>query len=195
MAQIFYLISGSAGQTPTGSIMQPFRGLAAVSTTTGCSGSDLFLQATNTSYTTLMVWMSQPLSACTLSGSATMSIWGAESNTNLNASCGFRLWHKSASVSGSGAETALMTTVASSSSEFSGTQQKIMSASFTTTTFARDDRLVVRIYATGIAGAAMGGASGRTCTLSYNSPTAGINGDTYIQFSQNVPLKKKVITT
>jgi len=62
-------------------------------------------------------------------------------------------------------------------------------ASLTTRAFQTGDRVVLRLYAnTGSFGSMTAG----TITINYNGATAGASGEAFLEFSQNVPLKKKV---
>lgn len=199
MAKEFYFLTGSAGHTSSatypGAPLSTFRqaigslgGTGSVNTP-GLTNLQIVNGAVVSGLAT-MSWFSPPLQAFTLSGSVTGSVWGFEAAASNNATVGFRLWHKSGSLQGTGSETA-MTAFFSSSTEWNGTTpaSRAGSASLTTTVFRAGDRIVCRIYATGLPGAAVGGGS---TTIYYGNSAAGVSGDSYLLFSQDIPIKKKI---
>lgn len=148
----------------------------------------------NTAGGTPLCWLTPPSSGggFTLSGSVTMSVWGYEANPNNNATFGFRLWHKSASLQGTGSETAMMASIVSSSVEINPNTSTltVVTASISNTIFNRDDRIVLRLYTTGFLGAAMGTG---TTTMYYGGTATGVSGESYLQFSQDFPVKQKAV--
>lgn len=198
MAREFYLMSGSAGHTSStatpGLPMAAFRPAlntrVGTSSITLVSGNTTGIQATNTAGSTPISWFSPPVqSSFTLSGSVTMSVWGFEAANNNNASVGFRIWHKSASFSGSGVETAIMSTISRSAVEFAANtpNARFITSPIPNTPFQQGDRIVVRLYAINIGTMGTG-----TATLLYGSPTSGSSGDSLLRTAQDIPLKKKI---
>lgn len=194
MSNYFYLISGSAGETgsltsPT-FIMTTYRANYPGTSSTN-QNSVASNQITNTAGGTILSWVSPPCKAFTLSGSATMSIWGYEQNVINNASVGFRLWHKSSSLQGTGSETAMMTSIVSGSelgATVSNNAVISINSAITDTVFKKNDRIILRLYSTGINGAAAGNG---TTTMFYGGTTSGSSGDAVLTFSQDVKLKNK----
>lgn len=197
MAREFYLRSGSAGHTSStatpGLPMAPFRPDASfrvgTSSITLVSGNTAGIQATNTAGSTPISWISPAIaSSFTLSGSVTMSMWGNQAAAANNSSVGFRVWHKSASFSGSGAETPIMTAISRSAAEFGTTPAlRTVVSNITNTAFQPGDRMVLRLYA--INAGTMGTG---TQTLYYGAAASGSVGDGVLRTSQDIPLKKKI---
>lgn len=202
MANVFYLQSGSAGTSS--SLTTPLLIMAASdhcasltpatsSTTTNFNGNNI--QITNTRGGTVLTWISPPIgSAFTYSGSVTCSIWGNESATGVNIGPAFRIWHKSGSASfnGSGAETAMMTVISSSATEFGTTPSSLVIRSLVTPNraFQKEDRILLRLY---LNTGSFGSMTSGTGSIYYGGPTDGVNGDSFLQFSQDIPLKQKVV--
>lgn len=202
MAKFFYMISGSAGVTSSAAsptlIMHPaVRPVGFVGTASATQpGTAVATIMANTAGGTPLSWLTPPSAGgpFTFSGSATMSLWGIEAAANNNATFGFRLWHKSGSLQGTGSETAMMTTVVSSSVElgFNSVNLTVVTASISNTVFNKNDRIVLRVYTTGVAGVAMGSG---TTTMYYGGTAAGVSGESYLQFSQDFPVKQKMIVS
>lgn len=203
MSRDFYFHSGAAGHTSSdgtapGYILQTFR----QDTRTGTSSIAIVTGQLSTQSVAFpaipLSFISQPiLGTFTLSGSVTCSMWGLEDNLNRNASFGFRLWHKSGSLQGTGSETAMMGTIVSGAvagDEWGTTPtRKFFTASLTNTIFRTGDRFVLRLYATGFGAAGTFGATSATgVTLYYGQTASGSAGDSILQFGQDIPIKKKI---
>lgn len=203
MAREFYFHSGSAGHTSSdatapGYILQSFRQDIRTGTSSiGIVINQLSTQSISVQGTPLS-FISQPIiGTFTLSGSVTCSMWGSEDNLNRNASFGFRLWHKSGSLQGTGSETSMMATIVSGAvtTDEWGTavSRRAFTASLTNTIFRTGDRFVLRVYATGFgAGGTFGATSATGVTLYYGQTVSGSAGDSILQFGQDIPLKKKI---
>lgn len=201
MAQFFYLQSGSAGMSSSNSpgvLIMTNNGraptLAGGTASVNLVANTNNIPATNTAGGAPIVWVSPPVAhAFTLSGSVTCSIWGLESNSNDNTTMAFRLFHKSGSASfnGQGAETNMMTQISRSNVEFGTTPASRTAQSLiTNTAFRKDDRILLRLYVnTGSFGAMTAG----TTTFFYGGQTSGVNGDSFLRFSQDIPIKTKIV--
>lgn len=125
----------------------------------------------------LREWISEPLAAdVTISGTVTFNLWGLESS--MSANVGFqvvveRLDHLGAVIS---------TVVDSERGVELGTATSVhnWTAAPTSTSFQKGDRLRVRVAGNDVGTM----ASGFTFTFDYDSPTAGVTGDSYVSFTE-----------
>ncbi len=150
------------------------------SAVTNTSGGPATLQWTRTAGGTLLKWISAPLaSAVTISGSVTFNTWARESSNNANAAVSASVHRYTSS------EQAAFITVSDANELGTSISQRTFTASgYTPTAFAAGDRIVVKWWITDPAGKTMRG--GRAVTADYDGATAGVDGDTYVQFAQTL---------
>ena len=151
----------------------------ATSVTNSVNGPTSGVQLTKTAGGAALVWISPPLAtAATISGTVTMNAYAAESQSACN--CGMQVTVRKYSGGAEGATllnsergTELGTTIALQN----------WTATPTSTSFAVGDRIVVRWWIND-AGGNMG--SNKTVTTDYDGKTAGADGDTWVQFNENL---------
>lgn len=205
MASVFYLVSGSAGFSssltlPIQTMLTDRAPIAGGTSSTDLGAGGLNnLIATITSGSRPLAWVTPPVAyTFTLSGSVTCSVWGLESNNNDNTTMAFRIWHKSGSASlndASGAETNMMTAISASATEFATTTAaRFAQSAITNTVFNKGDRILLRLYVNSGSGATFGAMTAGTTTFLYGGTISGSSGDSILRFSQDIPMKKKVIT-
>lgn len=185
MPTTFYLQSGGAGYVGY-NIARLTRGAASTTATVDTVNSGTDIQWTLTSGGTPLSFCSRPLSgAVTISGTVTVNVWAEESNNTANA--GFRL--KLFKLSPNGTKTLFATLDKGTELPTSPAAQNYTGTP-TSTAFSVGDRIVMEPYITNIG--SMNGS--RTCTMSYNGPTAGVAGDAYVTFTETVPVSAKTMT-
>lgn len=181
MATTFFLHAaasdlGGAGQKA----LDTTRGAAAATAVTNTVASGNNIQITQTAGGQALQWLTAPLSAVTISGSITVNIRGLESATAANSGAGIRI--ERADSSGNILAT-IVPSSAVSATEY-GTTDAARSAAFTPSpaTLSTGDRIVVTVLA--VAVGTMGGS--RTVTNSYDGPTSGAAGDTFVTFTETI---------
>lgn len=143
------------------------------------------IQLTATAGGTALKWISKPLtSAVTLSAvTAFVSTWAKESATTTNAKLqwNIRLY--------SGAESSTIYGTATDAAELTASivLSRYDSAALTSKAFAVGDRIVVTGYAINVGLMAAG-----TITLDFDGPTAGADGDAYIEVAEDFPVKRQL---
>lgn len=140
-------------------------------TTTTAGGTEI--QLTQTAGGTLMEWVSgYATSAFTLSGTVTAGMVARESANATNAKLRAKVWRRVTA----GTET-LVATLDMGSELLTTDAAYTWTVTPTSTSFAVNDRLVVRFYATN---------QGTMAAGSVTSRTAGTNGQNFIQINENV---------
>jgi len=122
-------------------------------------------------------WISDPLAAdITISGTVTLNIWGRESSMTANAGPQVIIERVDSNLG-------LSTILNSEEGIEYGTAASVHSwtAAPTSTNMKRGDRIRLRILANDVGTM----ASGLTTTLDFNAAT-GVDGDTWIQFTENL---------
>ncbi len=148
----------------------------AITTTTG-SGDNI--NVTDTAGGTSLKWITKPfLAAATLATKVQCSIWAKETSAAANSGVGVNLYPYSADTEGSvfldHNDTVELTT--------SFAAQRILTAAATSQAFAIGDRLVIKLFA--VAVGTMGAVTGGHI-IDYDGPTAGADGDTYIDILED----------
>jgi hypothetical protein len=134
-------------------------------------------------------WSTRPLTPFTLSGPINIRIRAAESNNVANTSIECRIY-KWSRVTGLSA--ALLTL--KQSVELTTTDSSVnLSGTPATTVFNSGEALIVDVGITNAPGTTMGG--NRSVTISYNGPTDGASGDSYIQIDENVVQRDRITVT
>ena len=160
---------------------------AGASSTTGvvntqASGTEI--QWTKTAGGAVLEWISGrvPAGGFTLAGTMTFSIWAIESNMNANAGARARVFKRTAA----GSESEIGGGPWNDGIEFSPTAdtEMVWTGTPTSTAFAENDRIIVRIYITNAG--TMGG--GFTCTITYDAADAA-TGDSFFQINETVTFK------
>lgn len=167
----FYDMVGSAGSSTSTGVVN-----------TTASGTEI--QWTRTAGGTVLEWISGrvPSGGFTLSGTMTFSIWAQESNMLANCGARARVFKRAAN----GTETEVGGGPYNDGVEFgTSTGEFDWTGTPSSTSFAENDRIVVRYYITN-AGGTM--ATGYTCTITYNGADAA-TGDSFFQINENVTFK------
>lgn len=124
-------------------------------------------------------FLTQPLSAdFTLSGTISCNIWGMESNMNNNAAPGVN-------VQVLRSDGTVVDIGTSAYATELGTASSLHSFTITPTSTAlnKGDRLRVRVFFREATATSMAGG---TASLRYASPTASVDGDTWVEFTENL---------
>lgn len=135
----------------------------------------------------VLIWISAPLAAVTISGTITFNLWGKESN--LAANCGFDVLVERVNRVGTVQSTILRSEhgtefgTAAAAENWTGTP--------TSTALVDTDRIKVTVFAND-AGGNM--ASGQTFTLDYGAAT-GVDGDSYVQFNEALSIFDAHVTS
>src|SRR6202158_1356488 len=153
-------------------------GPGSTTSVTNTAAGPATLQWTKTGGGTLLQWVSAPLSsAVTISGTVTFNTWALESATAANAGVRVTVQRDTAS------EQAAFITQAQGTELTTAISNRNFTASgYTPTAFSAGDRIVVKWWIAD-AGGTMG--SGRSVTADYDGATAGADGETYVEFSDN----------
>lgn len=156
------------------------RGDASVSDTAtsdnnGTPGATEFINELGNAIT----WISEPLSAVTISGTITANLRGAESSMNANNQLAIRIGRHSSD----GTFIEWLTTGSAPGVEL-GTSEAAQNwnPTYTSRTLSNGDRLSVQVFATQVGT----GASGHTITLWYDGPTASASGDSWVRFAETL---------
>lgn len=157
------------------------------SVTNSVAGPTSGVQWTKTGGGTLLAWISAPLnSAVTISGTVTLNTWAKESAVACN--CGVQVTvHKYTG----GAEQAAFLNTEQAVELGTAIANQNWTATPTSTSFAVDDRIVVKWWIND-AGGTM--ASGRTVTGDYDGATAAADGETFVQFTENISFKAESLS-
>lgn len=162
------------------------RGAASTTGVVNTTGSGTNIQWTKTAGGTAMAWISgrSPVGGWTLSGLVTVRLRALESAGQANAGSRIRLYKLAAA----GGETELTGSPWDDGAEYT-TSDAAYDWTFTPTSmaFAEDDRLIIRWFITNVG--TMG--AGRTCTMSYDGPSAAAAGDTFVTINENVTFKSE----
>lgn len=122
-----------------------------------------------------------PVGGFTLAGQMTFSIWGHESNAKANCGGRLRIFKRTATE----VETEIGGGPWNKGVEYTtSAREDVWTGTPTSTAFAEDDRLILKVYITNVG--TMGG--GYTCTLTYNA-AGGATGDSFLQLTETVAFK------
>jgi hypothetical protein len=150
-------------------------------TTTTVAGTHLGLETGSGSIA--RVWISRPLDAdITISGSITWNIWGRESLAAANVAINGQIERVDGAT---GTITLIDKTARTTEMAIHATTNSVSNFSETPgagVACKRGDRLRVRIF--GDDAGTM--AAGQSFTVGYNGPTAAVNGDTWVQVTENL---------
>jgi len=180
----------NTGNTTQYEFMTESRGATADSgiVNTAASGTDIIW--TKTAGGAVLAWISEPVDSTqsVTASTVTFNIWALESNMNANAGGRARLFRWSAN---NETET-LIAGPANDGVEF-GTAIGAFNwtTTATATTLLKGDRIVARFYITNIGTM----ATGFTCTLGFNGPTAGANGDSYVVLTDNLTFQRRIFVS
>lgn len=180
----------NTGNTTQYEFMTESRGATADSgvVNTTASGTDIIW--TKTAGGAVLAWISEPVDSTqsVTASTVTFNIWALESNMNANAGGRARLFRWSAN---NETET-LIAGPANDGVEF-GTAIGAFNwtTTATATTLLKGDRIVARFYITNIGTM----ATGFTCTLGFNGPTAGANGDSYVVLTDNLTFQRRIFVS
>lgn len=124
-------------------------------------------------------WVSYPLSAITLDTSVTFNIWASESHNQANGTITAELLR----LDNSGAILSIIASVVLSRAELSTSlAAQNWTVAIGSTPLNNGDRLGLRLYIDDGNGVTLD--TGRSITMSYNGPTSGISGDSYVMLNQ-----------
>jgi hypothetical protein len=127
-------------------------------------------------------WISPPLDAdVTISGSITFNLWAYESNMNANTAIDCVIDKIDGAT---GAVTQIIKTTRTTELGTSSTVQNWSATPGAGVACKKGDRIRVRVF--GDDGTAM--ASGYTFTFAYDGTSAGVNGDSYVTFTETFGL-------
>lgn len=145
------------------------------------------IQMTETAGGSVVCWVTPPLAAAVTLSNTTMlvNIRGLESNAAANAAIGVKITKYSGGVEStvyinSSAQTNIAELDITDKIDGTTLGTAYSPTTVTSTTLARGDRLVIRLYIMNASGVTM--ASGQTVTASYNGETGAAAGDSWIQF-------------
>ena len=135
-------------------------------------------------------WMSLPVAAdITISGTITANIWCAENNMSANAAINVWILIARANDDGSGYNTLQEIVKSTFATEMAVTTRAVnnfttgmTSGSYTARTINRGDRIIIRPFMDD-AGTM---ATGFTTNMSYNGATAAADGDSWVEFTENI---------
>ena len=180
----------NTGNTTQYEFMTESRGATADSgvVNTTASGTDIIW--TKTAGGAVLAWISEPVDSTqsVTASTVTFNIWALESNMNANAGGRARLFRWSAN---NETET-LIAGPANDGVEFGTTIGAFnWTTTATATTLLKGDRIVARFYITNIGTM----ATGFTCTLGFNGPTAGANGDSYVVLTDNLTFQRRIFVS
>lgn len=159
-------------------------GRASTTAVTNTVASGTNIQVTATGGGQALVWLSEPVTeAITISGTITVNIRGLESANAVNAGRGILI--ERANNAGTVQSTILAVTgVPSTITEFTTSDAANGAATFTPTSTAMAVGERIRItLSIRAAGGTMGAG---TATISYNGPTSGAAGDTWVRFTEDI---------
>jgi hypothetical protein len=173
MATTLYLRSSTTAQSDTGTAYEDVLATAGSAATTKtanttASGTEIILGS----------WITGRLPAGGIAniGAITLNLYGFESNLNANCTFGARFYKRTAA----GVETELLSTGrVNDNVEFPATSVSLMNWVYTPNqnrTFAENDRIVVKLYASNFGTM----ASGRVVTLNYDSGTGTPSGSNIV---------------
>jgi len=153
---------------------------------TAASGTNI--QWTDTAGGAVLEWVSgrSPAGGWTFAGAGSAPVYCHESDAAANAGLRLRLYKRTAA----GVETEIANSPWDAAAEFA-TAKATVSRAFTptSTSFAEDDRLVIRLFINGQGGTM---AAGHTCTLTYNG-SSGNTANSRIIIAENVAFKEEPI--
>lgn len=128
-----------------------------------------------------LAWWTQPLEAVTISGTVTFNVWMAENNMSANVDAEVEIFR----TNGAGELVSYENIVTSAK----GTEVPVTTraaqnwtAAPTSRTLSAGDRILISVYA----GDTLAQASGFTCTLGFGATSAGVDGDSWIQFTETI---------
>lgn len=128
-------------------------------------------------------WMSKPLNGFSLTGNVTFRLWASESNNTANATIEVNLW-KATSINSFIGSTSINAELTTSQAGY------FITIAPNPTTFLTGDRLFITYSMIAAPGLTLG--ANRTVSLVLNSPTAGVSGDTFVTFTENITLSDQV---
>lgn len=151
---------------------------ALVTSVTATTSSGDNIPATDTSGGTALKWITKPLLASvTMVTKVFVNAWIKESNASANAGVGIALHPYTADSEGSVFLDANGTVEAGTTIG----AERFLTAAATSQAFAAGDRLVIKLQA--VAVGTMGAS--QTLTIDYDGPTAGADGDTWIDILED----------
>lgn len=124
-------------------------------------------------------WWTNPLAAVTISGTMTMNLWMFENN--MSANVGAQVLVERCDGAGTFISTILNSERGTELVVTTSTAEN-WTASPTSTTLANGDRIRLRVYGNDVGTM----ATGFTFTLTAGAASAGIDGDSYIQFTETI---------
>lgn len=184
MATVLYLRDTQTNGIGSGTYdLNTEAGSATTTNVVGTTSGGTEIQWTDTNGGSVVEWISgrSPTGGWTLSGTVTFSIWAQESNMNANIGARARLFKRTSG----GTVTEIGGGPWNDGVEFStSATEMVWTGTPTSTSFAEDDRLIVRYYITNVG--TMG--SGFTGTLTFNGAD-GATGDSFVQINENITFK------
>lgn len=131
---------------------------------------------------TSLIWVTEPLDAVTISGTITANVWGLESSMNANAGFEVKV-HRCSSLDGG--KLALIADVEFGTELGTAAGVQNWTLAPTSTAIGSQERLGIEVF-TNDAGGTM--ASGFTITLDADGSTGGVDGDTWVEFTEAVTI-------
>lgn len=185
MASSFYLRSltstlGGAGQL----CMAQKRGGASTNAVTTTTSGGTNISVTTSAGGQALTWFSEPVNtAVTISGSVTVNIRGREAANTVNAGAGV-LIQRTNNAGVVQSTIVADTTVPATITEYSTTDAaKTGTFTATSTAMAVGERIKVTLK---VRNSGTMGANASGVTNSYNGPAAGVAGDAYVTFTQDI---------
>jgi hypothetical protein len=181
LATKLYLLGSKSNAISVYRDMAVVAGSAALTGVTNTTAGGTLIQWTATAGGEAITFVSakSPVGGWTLDGDVTFSVWAKESN--LDAECGIkaRLWIRTAA----GVETEIDAgwSYGAPDEITDADVEYVWTGNPTSTAFAVDDRLVLRLYVINV-GAMI---AGRTCTLTFGA-ASGATGDSFISLTEDV---------
>lgn len=169
---------GGAGQKA----LSTSRGAASQTAITTTTASGTNIAVTSTAGGQALTWFSDALPGQTVTGTVDINIRGRESTTSVNVGAGIVI--ERVNSSGVVQSTILSDrTVPATITEYSTSDAAKSSTglAITSTTFANGDRIKVTLKVRNVGTMAAG-----TATNTFDGPTSGAAGDTYVTFSQTI---------
>jgi len=156
--------------------------LATSVTTTTSSGDDIVVTATEGG--TELKWITKPFLADVAFAAEPWfyNIWAKESNAAANATAGFTLAEYTTSAQAAFLDKDHGTEAATTIARLNG-----ISGNATATTIDAGNRLIIGLEA--VAVGTMGAS--QTLTIDFDGPTAGADGDTYVQCNETIRLAER----
>lgn len=185
MATTIYLTNTASDVSPSGfeNLMADVgvRGDGLSTGTADTSSISAVVLTRDTTGDVLLQWITAPLDAVTISGTVTVNQWWSESNMNANCNPLVRLFRADSS----GATISTIANIGlSPTSEFAVTTRAVKNWTLTptSTNISAGERLIIRIGSSND----IGMANGHTFTGSWGATSGGVDGDTFITFTETI---------